>query len=91
MPQDGDDTVDTIYLTPQQAFKGGPYAYYHRKRSKKLVVKIPSGVRHGQRIRLSGMGAKGQGGGTAGDLYLKIHIHHPWRERIKRFANKLIK
>ncbi len=91
LPQDGDDTVDTIYLTPQQAFKGGPYAYYHRKRSKKLVVKIPSGVRHGQRIRLSGMGAKGQGGGTAGDLYLKVHIHHPWRARIKRFANKLIK
>ncbi len=37
-------------------------------------VKIPAGIRSGQRIRLSGRGAKGSGGANDGDLYLKIDI-----------------
>ncbi len=41
-------------------------------------VKIPSGVRPGQRIRLSGRGGEGSGGGKAGDLYLNVEIApHP--------------
>lgn len=41
-------------------------------------VKIPRGVRAGQRIRLSGRGGQGSGGGKAGDLYLKLEIApHP--------------
>jgi curved DNA-binding protein len=41
-------------------------------RSRTLKVSIPKGVRQGQQIRLSGQGAKGQGSGKAGDLYLEI-------------------
>ena len=37
-----------------------------------LNIKIPKGVRQGQKIRLSGQGASGQGDGKAGDLYLEI-------------------
>ncbi len=37
-----------------------------------LNVKIPKGVRKGQKIRLSGQGAPGFGGGPSGDLYLEI-------------------
>lgn len=37
-----------------------------------LNVKIPKGVKEGQRIRLSGQGSAGMGGATAGDLYLEI-------------------
>lgn len=39
-----------------------------------LNVKIPKGVMQGQRIRLSGQGSPGHGGGKAGDLYLEIEF-----------------
>ncbi|MCW9013875.1 MAG: DnaJ domain-containing protein [Gammaproteobacteria bacterium] len=39
-----------------------------------LNVKIPKGVKQGQRIRLSGQGSPGMGGGPAGDLYLIIEF-----------------
>lgn len=37
-----------------------------------LKVSIPKGVLRGQRIRLSGQGGPGHGGGSSGDLYLEI-------------------
>jgi curved DNA-binding protein len=37
-----------------------------------LNVKIPKGVKQGQRIRLSGQGSAGMGNAPAGDLYLEI-------------------
>jgi curved DNA-binding protein len=41
-------------------------------------VRIPSGVREGQRIRLAGQGSEGFGGGRAGDLYLRVRLaRHP--------------
>lgn len=43
-----------------------------------LRVKIPVGVREGQRIRLPGNGQEGIGGGEAGHLYLRvIFAKHP--------------
>ncbi len=39
-----------------------------------LSVKIPKGVKQGQRIRLTGQGSPGAGGGRAGDLYLEIEF-----------------
>jgi molecular chaperone DnaJ len=44
------------------------------KQHKTLSVKIPAGVDEGDRIRLSGEGEHGVGGGPAGDLYVQIHI-----------------
>jgi curved DNA-binding protein len=41
-------------------------------------VKIPPGVREGQRLRLAGKGERGLGGGPAGDLYLRVRLaKHP--------------
>jgi curved DNA-binding protein len=43
-----------------------------------IQVKIPSGVIDGTRIRLTGKGGEGMGGGPPGDLYLKVRIEpHP--------------
>lgn len=43
-----------------------------------LTVKIPAGVESGMRIRLTGEGEVGPGGGPAGDLYVEIHEReHP--------------
>jgi DnaJ-class molecular chaperone len=85
LPQNGADIDEHLYLAPQQALQGGPFAYYLRRQSKKLVVKIPPGVREGQRIRLAGMGEKGKAGGKAGDLLLKVHIRKPLLKSIKDF------
>ncbi|MBV8639585.1 MAG: J domain-containing protein [Candidatus Eremiobacteraeota bacterium] len=42
--------------------------------SKRLDVKIPRGVRDGQRIRLAGQGGSGMHGGPSGDLFLTVHV-----------------
>lgn len=39
-----------------------------------LNVKIPKGIKAGQRIRLAGQGMPGVGGGRSGDLYLEIEF-----------------
>jgi curved DNA-binding protein len=41
-------------------------------RQRTLKVKIPKGVKQGQKIRLAGQGMAGSGEGTSGDLYLEI-------------------
>ncbi len=85
LPSRGDDLHDLLSLTPEFASQGGPYAYHHRSRGKKLVVHVPSGVRDGQVIRLTGMGLKGTHGAGAGDLLLKIRIRQPILKKLKDF------
>ena len=43
-------------------------------RDRTLNVKIPKGIRQGQKIRLNGQGSPGMGDGAAGDLYLEIEF-----------------
>ena len=50
---------------------GGTGRQLHTKR---FEVTIPKGVRDGQRIRLTGQGGSGSGGGPNGDLYLVVHL-----------------
>jgi DnaJ-class molecular chaperone len=88
LPENGADHKDTIWLSPELARQGGPYAYYLRKKNKKLVVKIPSGIKPNQQIRLAGMGEDGKSGGKAGDLYLKVRIRKPLLERLKDLLSK---
>ncbi len=83
IPQRGADIHDVIQISEELARQGGPYAYFLRKRNKKLVVKIPPGVRDGQRIRLAGMGETGKAEGPAGDLFLKVKIKKPLLSRLK--------
>jgi len=44
----------------------------YQVRSRELKVKIPKGVKEGQRIRIEGQGGSGVGGAASGDLYLRI-------------------
>jgi DnaJ-class molecular chaperone len=43
-------------------------------RSNRVEVKIPAGVRDGSRVRAAGEGGTGSGGGTRGDLYLRVRV-----------------
>jgi DnaJ-class molecular chaperone len=83
-PEKGADIHDAINLDSEDARKGGPYAYYLKKKSKKLVVKVPAGIRDGQKIRLAGMGEEGKDGGKPGDLYLKVKIKRPLLQKVKK-------
>jgi molecular chaperone DnaJ len=44
------------------------------RRVRKIRVRIPPGVEDGQRIRVKGRGAPGQGSGPAGDLYVVVRV-----------------
>ena len=48
-----------------------------------LDVHIPKGIRPGQHLRLSGQGAPGSGGASAGDLYLEIEFKPHARFRVE--------
>ncbi len=43
---------------------------------KTFSVKIPEGIRDGEKIRLLGQGKQGQNGGKNGDMFIKININH---------------
>ena len=52
------------------------------QKEKKLSVRIPAGIATGQRLRLSGEGEAGPGGGPPGDLYVVVHVQeHPFFQR----------
>ena len=46
--------------------------------SRQIEVRIPAGVRNGERLRVKGKGSPGRGGGPPGDLFFHVHIApHP--------------
>jgi len=91
LPKKGKDIVDIIRLTPEAARTGGPYTYTHWRRDKKIIVKIPSGIRSGQKIRIARQGEEAVTGAEPGDLYLKVLIKKPLLNRIASIANILKK
>src|SRR5204862_3513959 len=57
-------------------------------RRKRLKVDVPAGIEDGQRIRLSGRGHAGEGGGPPGDLYVRVHVRQD--ERFVRDGQDLV-
>ena len=52
---------------------------------KTFAVKIPSGIRDGEKIRLLGQGKQGQHGGKNGDMYIKININENERFKLQGY------
>jgi curved DNA-binding protein len=75
-PVGGADQEAELPLTVEEAYRGGKREVTLSGTSgpRTYTVTIPPGVVDGQRIRLSGEGSRGLGGGPAGDLYLVVRI-----------------
>jgi len=84
--QQGQDVEADLLVSLEEALRGAQRKVTLRRpgnngageRTNTYQVHIPSGVREGQRIRLAGQGNAGLGGGSAGDLYLRVRLaRHP--------------
>jgi len=84
--QRGQDIEGDILVTLEEALRGSTRTIDLRRPDprtgelveERLQVKIPPGIREGQRIRLAGKGEEGVGGGEAGHLYLRVkYAKHP--------------
>ena len=78
----GSDVEADIMVTLEEALNGATRQVSLRRAGSKKVetyqVKIPRGVREGQRIRLAGQGEAGERGGKSGDLFLRVRLaRHP--------------
>jgi DnaJ-class molecular chaperone len=76
----GEDLESEVEVTLLEAYKGSERELQIRRddgSTRTLKVRIPAGVRDGQRIRLAGQGGAGRGG-APGDLYLRVRVKaHP--------------
>ena len=90
IPERGKDLDDIISISSALVVMGGKIRYISRKDNRELIVKIPQGIKAGQRIRLKGMGEKGKGGGEPGDLYLKIRIKSPLFKKTRTIVKKFL-
>ena len=71
-PRRGQDFEHPVRITLDEAFHGAARVF--QLDGKRIEARIPAGVRTGSRVRLSGQGAPGSGGGPGGDLYLAIEV-----------------
>lgn len=79
-PRRGEDVEADIMVTLEEAFHGSTrqisFRRGHSGKIETYTVKIPKGIREGQKIRLAGQGESGAAG--AGDLYLRVKFQrHP--------------
>ena len=76
-PEKGEDIYTEINATVIEAYFGAVKQIEFRTvkgGSKKIDVKIPSGIRNEEKIRVIGQGKNGKNGGKNGDLFIKIKI-----------------
>src|SRR5262245_49718813 len=82
--QKGRDIEHGVELTLEEAYHGATRRISIKEdgHARSVDVRIPAGVKDGSRVRAAGEGAAGANGGSAGDLYLRVHLRpHPVFER----------
>ena len=75
-PQKGGDLEMEIDVSFRDAVMGAEKAVAFRRNGKReeLRVKVPAGVDNGSKIRITGKGGQGEGGGPDGDLFLITRV-----------------
>ncbi len=87
-PQKGADLRYTLNVTLEESALGTEkvISFFRQNKGKeesaKISVKVPAGIKEGQRLKLSSEGDTPSAGGAAGDLYVIIQIQdHPLFKR----------
>lgn len=76
-PRQGQDVETDITVSLEEAFHGTSRTIQWET-GQRIEVKVPRGVHTGSRVRVSGKGQPGMGGGPTGDLYLNVTVSpHP--------------
>ena len=73
----GENIETEISVSIGEAFYGQDKKISLRAQNGKLktfTIKIPAGIRNGEKVRLIGQGKKGENGGKNGDLLIRINI-----------------
>lgn len=76
-PKKGENVETEVEVSIEEAFYGANKKISLRTldgKMKTFTVKIPVGIRNGEKIRLLGQGKKGENGGSNGDLFIKVKI-----------------
>ena len=76
-PIKGENIETEISVSLEDAFYGKEKSISFKTvngKQRVFSVKIPEGIRNGEKIRLIGEGKKGKNGGKSGDLFIKINI-----------------
>ena len=75
-PQKGADHEMEVTVSFRDAAQGAEkqIAFRRNGQREELKVKIPAGVDNGSKIRITGKGAQGEGGGPTGDLFLILRV-----------------
>lgn len=90
LPQRGEDIETEINVKLEEAFYGLEKKISLRTvdgKMKTFSVKVPDGIRNGEKIRLIGQGKSGKNGGKNGDLFIKINIENS--KTFKLFSSDL--
>lgn len=86
--QKGENIETEITLNVEQAFYGINKSISLRTvdgKMKTFSIKVPAGIRNGEKIRLIGQGKQGINGGKNGDLFIKIHIEDTKKYRLNGY------
>ncbi len=87
--RDGDDLIKDIDISLKSALFGGKVTI--KTFYKEITLKIPKGVKYGQKLRVKGQGVKNRKTSLMGDLYLRINILLPKEEDLDKDLVKLMK
>lgn len=86
VPIKGENIETEIKVSIEEAFFGKTKKISLRTVNGKLKtfeVKVPAGIRNGEKIRLLGQGKEGKNGGKNGDLLIKIQIENSNQYRLE--------
>lgn len=75
----GEDVETEIEITLEDSFFGTTKTLAFRTAKgamKNITIKIPEGIRNGEKIRVAGQGKLGINGGKNGDLFIRVKMLH---------------
>lgn len=76
MKMKGQDIESLLEISLEDGFRGAKRLVSLRTASgdRRISLKVPAGIRPGEKIKLSGQGSPGVNGGPDGDLYMRVEF-----------------